>query len=122
MAVQAGAVELGDDEDAVDAGIQAVADGDVDEAELAAHRYGRLGSVPRQGPQTASLSAAQDRCHDFLHGHLPSLAVRSYSSGWDLRVRRLSQQIDRPPRPSSPRPSSPSLPPRARERGGERNY
>ena len=42
--VQALAVELGEDVDAVDAGVQAVADRHVDQAEAAAHRHRGLGA------------------------------------------------------------------------------
>ena len=53
VAVQALAVELGEDEDPVDAGVQAVADRDVDQPELAADRHRRLGPVRVSGQSRA---------------------------------------------------------------------
>src|SRR6185369_1349435 len=67
VAVQARAVELRDDEDPVDAGVQAVADRDVFLAELAAHRDRGFGTVACQGPQSGPLPATENRCDHFFH-------------------------------------------------------
>jgi hypothetical protein len=42
VAVEGGGVELGEDEDALDTRMQAVADRNIDQAVLAADRHGRL--------------------------------------------------------------------------------
>ena len=67
VTVQAGRVELGQHEDLVDPGVQAVADRNVDEPELAGHRYRRLGAILRQRPESAALTTTQNRCDHSLH-------------------------------------------------------
>ena len=63
-------VELREDEDAPDVGVQAIADRNVDQAVLAADRDSRLRAMLRQRKQTRTLTAPEDerehlvvRCH-----------------------------------------------------------
>src|SRR6185295_7133506 len=79
VAVEARAVELGDDEDTVDAGLEAVADRDVDEPELAAHRHRRLRPVARQRPEPRPLTPTENGCDDLFHAASPREAALSYS-------------------------------------------
>ncbi len=72
--VQAGGVELREDVDAVQAAIDAVGDGDVDEAVLARHRHGRLGADLGEGIEPRALSAAEDQSDDVSHTGSPSAA------------------------------------------------
>jgi len=60
-------VELGQDEDPPDVRVEAVADGDVDEAVLARQRDGGLGAVLGQRVQPGALAAAQDDGTQVLH-------------------------------------------------------
>jgi hypothetical protein len=71
VAIQAGAVELRDDEDPVHASVKAVADRDVDQAELAADRHRGLGAMAGEGPETAPLTTTEDCCDHLLHGRPP---------------------------------------------------
>ncbi len=65
-------IELRQHEDAPDAGVQAVADGDVDEPVLAADRHGRLGAAVGEGVEALALPAAQDDRQNVRHACLPS--------------------------------------------------
>jgi len=58
--VQRLAVELGQHIDASDRAIDAVRDRDIDQTVLAGDRYGRLGTVARQGKQPGTLTATED--------------------------------------------------------------
>jgi hypothetical protein len=93
VAVEAGAVELGDDEDPVDPRVQAVADRDVDEAELPAHRHGRLRAVAGERPETGPLPSTENGCDDFFH--VPSPLERRYliPGEGDIRVWQASWHI-----------------------------
>ena len=68
--VQAGGVELREDVDAVQAAVDAVGDGDVDEAVLARHRHGRLGADLGEGIEPGALSAAEYESDYVSHGLL----------------------------------------------------
>jgi hypothetical protein len=68
VAVEAGRVELGEDEDAVQSRVEGIADGDVDQAELAAQRHGRFAAVLGQGVQTRTTSPAEDQGDHIVHG------------------------------------------------------
>ncbi len=75
--VQGDRVELGQDGDAGDAGVDAVADGDVDQAVLAGDGHGGLGPLVGQRVQARAAPAAQDQSQDVLlgwHGLSPELA------------------------------------------------
>ena len=65
-------IELRQHEDAPDAGVQAVADRDVDEPVLAADRHGRLGAAVGEGVEALALPAAQDDRENVRHACLPS--------------------------------------------------
>src|SRR3954467_14141496 len=78
VAVQAGAVELGDDEDAVDPRVQAIADRDVDQPELPSHRHGRLRAVGGERPEAGPLPPSENGCDDFLHDPPPRRRGVSY--------------------------------------------
>ena len=68
MAVEARAVELRQDEDAVDPGVQAVADRDVDQPELPPERDRGLRAMPGQRPQARPRAARdEDRLQPFTH-------------------------------------------------------
>ncbi len=60
-------VELRQHEDALEVGVQAVADRDVDQSILAADRHGRLRSHVGQGEEPRSAPAAEDQCEDIFH-------------------------------------------------------
>ena len=69
VAVERRRVELGQDEDAPDVRVQAVADRDVDQPVLAADRHGRLRAQLRERKQARSLTAAQNDCENLIiHG------------------------------------------------------
>jgi len=73
-------VELRQDEDATNVGVQAVADRDVDQPVAAADRDGRLGSMLRQRKQARSLPAAEDDGQDLVvhrHAHQKRSTRRS---------------------------------------------
>ena len=70
-------VELRQHEDAPDAGVQAVADRDVDEPVLAADRHGRLRAAVGEGVEALTLPAAQDDRQYVRHACLPSGAPPS---------------------------------------------
>ena len=70
-------IELRQHEDAPDAGVQAVADRDVDEPVLAADRHGRLGAAVGEGVEALALPAAQDDRQYVRHACLPSVAPPS---------------------------------------------
>ena len=61
VTMEARAQELRHHVDALDAGVQTVADRDVDQPELTADRNGRLGSVLRQRPEAQPLTATENR-------------------------------------------------------------
>ena len=65
VAVERAAVELGQHEDAAELGVDAVADGDVDEAVLAAQGDRRLGAVLGQGEEPSAGAAAHDDGDDI---------------------------------------------------------
>ena len=67
MAVQAHRVELGDDEDPVQTGMNAVGYGDVDEPVLAGDGHGRLGPALRQGKEPRAAAAAEDDRQAIVH-------------------------------------------------------
>ena len=58
--VQRGGVELGEQVDAPQAGVDAVGDGDIDQAILAGQRHRRLGALLGQREQARALPAAHD--------------------------------------------------------------
>src|SRR4051812_44947478 len=62
---------MGGDEEGGDAAPGGVADGDVDQAGLAADPHPPPRPGAGQGPQPAALSPSQDRRDDLLHDHLP---------------------------------------------------
>lgn len=64
MAVERGGVELGEDVDLGDAGVDAVAHGHVDEAIGASNGHSRLGTVLGEGVETGACPAAEDHGQD----------------------------------------------------------
>ena len=68
VAVEADAEELGEDVDAVAAAVDAVADGEVDEAVLAGHGHGRLAAQLRERVEARAAAAAEDEAQDVRHG------------------------------------------------------
>ena len=63
-------IELRQDEDPPDVGVQAVADRDVDQPVLAADRHRRLRAVLREREEPGSLAAAEDDRQNFVvHRH-----------------------------------------------------
>ena len=73
MSVERGGVELRENEDTNDVGIDAVADGDVDESVLPAKRNGGLGAEFREWEQSRTLSPAEDHCEVRLVSRPSSL-------------------------------------------------
>ena len=71
-------IELRQHEDPADAGVQAVADGDVDEPVFAADRHGRLGAAVGERVEPLALPAAQDDRQYVRHACLPSVAPPSF--------------------------------------------
>ena len=70
MPVQRRRVELRQDEDPVDAGVDAVADRDVDEPVLAGERDGRLAALQGERREAGAATAAHDhRENTFLKSH-----------------------------------------------------
>ena len=62
--MQRRAVELREQEDALEAGVEAVADRDIDDAVLARERHGRLGSVLRQRIKSRAGASAENDGND----------------------------------------------------------
>ena len=67
VAVQGRGVELGQHEDALEAGVQAVADRDVDEPVLAGERHRRLGAHVRERKEARAAAAAQNQGQHVIH-------------------------------------------------------
>jgi hypothetical protein len=65
--VQRRRVELREHEDAPQLGVQAVADGHVDQAVLAANRHRGLGALVRKGKEARSLTASEDDGKHVVH-------------------------------------------------------
>ena len=65
--VERGRVELREDEDPPDLGVQAVADGDVDQAVLAADRHRRFRTAFGEREEPGTLTAAQDDRENVAH-------------------------------------------------------
>ena len=65
MAVQRRGIELRQNVDAAEAGVDAVRDRDVHEPVFARERHGGLGAVLRQRKQPRALAAAHDDAEDF---------------------------------------------------------
>ena len=61
---------LGQDEDAAEVAVDAVGEGEVDDAVEAAEGHGRLGAVAGQRLQAGALAAGQDHRQDVSHGAL----------------------------------------------------
>jgi hypothetical protein len=68
--VQGGGIELGEDVDLAQPGVDAVRDGDVHEPELAAEGHRGLGALGRERVQSLPPAAPQDDRYDFRH-HAP---------------------------------------------------
>ena len=58
--VQRARIELGQDVNAVESGIDAVADRDINQSEFSGNRHRGLGTIFRQGPQPRSATATED--------------------------------------------------------------
>ena len=67
MAVERRRVELRENEDPAEVGVQAVADWHVDQPVLPANRHGRLGTVLGEREEAAALAAAEDEREGFPH-------------------------------------------------------
>ncbi len=66
VAMERAAVELRQQEDPAQTGVEAVADGDVDEAILAGQRHGGLGAIFRQREEAGAGPAAHDDRDDVV--------------------------------------------------------
>ena len=66
--VQGEAAVLGEDVDAADAGVEAVGQGEIDDAVDAAEGDGRLGLVPGQGKEALALAAGHDDGGELFQG------------------------------------------------------
>ncbi len=64
--VEGAAVELGEQEDPAQVGIEAVADGDVHQPVLARQGHGRLGPVLGEREQPRARTASHDHCEDIM--------------------------------------------------------
>ena len=67
MAIERLTVELGENVDLMNAGIDAVADRDIDQAVLTAQWHRRFRSGERKGLQTGTGTASQDDGKNTLH-------------------------------------------------------
>ena len=67
VAVERRRVELRQHEDALQPGVQAVADRDVDQPVLPADRHGRLRAHVGEREEPGAASAAEDQCEDVFH-------------------------------------------------------
>ncbi len=67
VAVQADAEELRQHIDAVEAAVDAVADGDVDEAILAGNGHGRLAAQHGQGIKASAATSTKDQAKHAIH-------------------------------------------------------
>ena len=86
MAVQRDRIELGQHGNIVDAGVDAVADGDIDQAVFAGDRDGRLGPVAGERVQARAAPTAHDDAEDIvecLHAN-PSLSVLCFY--WPVNI------------------------------------
>ncbi|OGW99923.1 MAG: hypothetical protein A2062_02675 [Omnitrophica WOR_2 bacterium GWA2_44_7] len=68
MPVERVRLVLDEDDHVAQAGVDAVAEREVDDAVLAAERHGGLGAVRRQGEQALAASARQDHGEEVPHG------------------------------------------------------
>ncbi len=75
VVVERARVVLGQDDDVVDVGVDAVGQREVDDPVLAAERHGRLGPLLRQDREALTLAARQDDRHGSLHGPDPPPAL-----------------------------------------------
>jgi hypothetical protein len=71
MPIERGRVELRQDEDAPDVGVQARADGDVDQPVLAAYRHRRLRAQLREGKEARTAATTEDDREDVRHARKP---------------------------------------------------
>jgi hypothetical protein len=67
MLVQRNTQKLGDDIDAIDAAVQAVADGNINQPILRSQRDRRLGSNLGQWIKSRSSTTAENQRYDLLH-------------------------------------------------------
>ena len=67
VAIEAAGLVLGQDEDAAQVAVDAVGQGEVDDAVESAERDGRLGTVARQRVQAGALAARQDQRQHVGH-------------------------------------------------------
>ncbi len=70
MAIERLTVELRQRIDLVDAGVDAIADRNVDQAVVAAQGHGRLGTGEGEGLQTGAGAAAEDDGQNTLHAQI----------------------------------------------------
>ena len=93
VVVEADAEELGEDVQANQAAVDAVADGDVDEAVLARDGDGGDAAVPGQRVQGRPASAAQEEANHVLHRSALVTSIRPVESGkrW-YRTSRAARQ------------------------------
>jgi hypothetical protein len=71
VAIERRGVELRENEDAPDVGVQAVTDRNVDQTVLAADGDGRLRAMLRQRKEARALAASEnERQHAVVHGHV----------------------------------------------------
>src|SRR5262245_1829481 len=71
VTMEADAEVLGEDVDALDAAVDAVGNGDIDEAILAGDGYGRFASLHGQWIKAGSAPAAEYQADHVLHGPSP---------------------------------------------------
>ena len=98
--VQRGRVELRQQIDALEVGVDAVRDGDVHQAVLAGERHRRLGAILGEGEQARALSAAHDDGKDVAgvgrksfaehktNPFLPAAMLDLYPAGLEQRKRQ----------------------------------
>ena len=76
VAVEAAGLVLGQDEDLAQAAVDAVGQGEVDDAVQAAERDGRLGPVAGERLEPRAPAAGQDDGQDVTHGRSPARLIR----------------------------------------------
>src|SRR5581483_5738457 len=64
--MQGNGIELGQDRNAIDPRVDAVADGNINQAVFSPDGHGGLGTHPRQRVKPRAAPAAHDHCQDFV--------------------------------------------------------
>jgi hypothetical protein len=80
MTVQGSGIKLGQNGDLINAGVQAIADGDIDEPVFSGNGHGWLGPQFGEGIQPRTLAASHNQAKDMFHDHWMQLRVGNKSA------------------------------------------